>query len=473
MTMKISNRNLTIFLFFVCLLSRVATSIFHIEDIDSLRFALSLHEFNVLKMQPHFPGYPVFIVIAKGLYFITKSMGITFSIIGGLSLFVLIIFTLKLFYLKLNSVQGLLCTSLLFLNPFLWLMSNRFMPDLLGLCVSIASLNFLITSANRLRLLLIGFFLVGILCGTRLSYVPLLALPVIYHMYSNSNRHFLFFSFSFGCLLWFLPFVWITGLDSLYIAAFKQTVGHFYDFGGTALTDGVWHHRIVSMIRSIWADGLGGFWFGRSWQTLLLTGPMTYFFYNSFIILKNKNLNQYQILIVGSLFIYILWVFFFQNIIHKSRHIMPLIGFSIIFLNLGINKVREKNSLRGNILTGILLLGLFNVTLVLTSQHKKPNAISSIKDSIIDKNIDYPIVSIPLINFYLKKHGIDNEFYDIENAHDVDPIKLLKTDSLLLIGNFQKRFLDHYVLTYDSTYYHNPYMNRMWSEINVSSIKKK
>ena len=178
MTMKISNRNLTIFLFFVCLLSRVATSIFHIEDIDSLRFALSLHEFNVSKMQPHFPGYPVFIVIAKGLYFITKSMGITFSIIGGLSLFVLIIFTLKLFYLKLNSVQGLLCTSLLFLNPFLWLMSNRFMPDLLGLCVSIASLNFLITSANRLRLLLIGFFLVGILCGTRLSYAPLLALPV-------------------------------------------------------------------------------------------------------------------------------------------------------------------------------------------------------------------------------------------------------------------------------------------------------
>ena len=473
MTMKISNRNLTIFLFFVCLLSRVATSIFHIEDIDSLRFALSLHEFNILKLQPHFPGYPVFIGIAKGLYFITKSMGITFSIIGGLSLFVLIIFTLKLFYLKLNSVQGLLCTSLLFLNPFFWLMSNRYMPDLMGLCISIASLNFLITSANRLRFLLIGFFLVGILCGTRLSYVPLLSLPFIYHIYKDSNRHYLFFSFFFGCLIWLIPFVWITGLDSLYIAAFKQTVGHFYDFGGTAITDGVWHHRIVSMIRSIWADGLGGFWFGRSWQTLFLTGPMTYFFYNSVIILKNKNLNQHQILIVGSLFIYILWVFFFQNIIHKSRHIMPLIGFSIILLNLGINKVREKNSLRGNILTGILLLGIFNVTLVLTAQHQKPNAISSIKDSIIEKNIDYPIVSIPLINYYLKKHGIDNEFYDIENINDVDPVKLLEKDSLLLIGNFQNKFLDHYVLTYDSTYYHNPYMNRMWPEINICSLKKK
>ena len=152
---------------------------------------------------------------------------------------------------------------------------------------------------------------------------------------------------------------------------------------------------------------------------------------------------------------------------------MPLIGFSIIFLNSGINKVREKNSLQGNIFTGILLLGLFNVTLVLTSQHQKPNAISSIKDSIIDKNIDYPIVSIPLIHYYLKKHGIDNQFYDIKNINNSDTINLMREDSLLLIGNFQNKFLDNYEFIHDSAYYHNPYMNRMWSEINVSSLKKK
>ena len=152
---------------------------------------------------------------------------------------------------------------------------------------------------------------------------------------------------------------------------------------------------------------------------------------------------------------------------------MPLIGFSIIFLNLGINKVRKKNILQGNILTGILLLSLFNVTLVLTSQHQKPNAISSIKDSIINKNIDYSIVSIPLINYYLKKHGINNQFYDIENINISDTINLMREDSLLLIGNFQNKFLDNYELIHDSTYYHNPYMNRMWSEINISILKKK
>ena len=152
---------------------------------------------------------------------------------------------------------------------------------------------------------------------------------------------------------------------------------------------------------------------------------------------------------------------------------MPLIGFSIILLNMGINRVREKNSIRGNILTGLLLLGLINITLVLTSQHQKPNTISSIKDSIINKKIGYPIVSIPLINYYLKKHGLNNEFYDIENINDIDPVKSLGKDSLLLIGNFQNRFIDRYVLTYDSTYYHNPYMNRMWSDINISTLKKK
>ena len=152
---------------------------------------------------------------------------------------------------------------------------------------------------------------------------------------------------------------------------------------------------------------------------------------------------------------------------------MPLIGFSIILLNMGMNRVREKNSLRGNILTGLLLLGLFNVTFVLTSQHQKPNAISSIKDSIIANNISYPIVSIPLINYYLKKHGLHNEYFDIEDISDLDQVKLLEKDSLLLIGKFQNKFLDDYVLTHDTIYFHNPYMNRMWSEINMCSLKKK
>ena len=35
------------------------TSINYEEDIDSLRFALSLIDYNLKELRPHFPGYPV------------------------------------------------------------------------------------------------------------------------------------------------------------------------------------------------------------------------------------------------------------------------------------------------------------------------------------------------------------------------------------------------------------------------------
>ena len=473
MTIKKLGSKLLILLFFVCILTRIISSIFYIEDIDSLRFALSLYEFNIVELQPHFPGYPIFVALAKAFYSIINNMGGTFSLIGGISLFILIVFTLKLFGISPHSSFGLLTTIIILLNPFIWIMSNRYMPDLMGVSVSVASMYFLTIKPKRLNFLLIGFFLAGILCGTRLSYLPILLILLIFHTVKNNERHKLFFSFSIGCVLWLIPMILMTGFENLYLAALKQTAGHFNDFGGTIVTEGTWHRRISNMIRSIWADGLGGFWLGRSWHTLFISLIMGYFYYHAFMIVKNKKFNQQYLLILGSIAFYGLWIFFFQNIIYKSRHILPLISFLIVFLNLGIKRLRNENKLLGNILVGLYLISLCNVTYVLTSQHKKPNAISSVKDYIIKQDINYSIVSIPLINFYLKSHGLKNEFFDIEDITNSEPVKALTRDSLLIVGNFQNKFSDDYINTYDTTFYHNPYVNRMWSELGIFNLKKK
>ena len=145
----------------------------------------------------------------------------------------------------------------------------------------------------------------------------------------------------------------------------------------------------------------------------------------------------------------------------------------IVFLNLGIKRLRNENKLLGNILVGLYLISLCNVTYVLTSQHKKPNAISNVKDFIIKQDINYSIVSIPLINFYLKSHGLKNEFLDVEDITNSEQIKGLTRDSLLIVGNFQNQFSDDYINNYDTTFYHNPYVNRMWSEIGIFNLKKK
>ena len=37
----------------------------HLEDIDSINFALGLRHYDVAAHQPHPPGYPLFIVLAR------------------------------------------------------------------------------------------------------------------------------------------------------------------------------------------------------------------------------------------------------------------------------------------------------------------------------------------------------------------------------------------------------------------------
>ena len=53
-----------------------------LEDIDSLNFALGLHEFNPTKHQPHPPGYPVFMALGKISRAIIPSDATALAILG-------------------------------------------------------------------------------------------------------------------------------------------------------------------------------------------------------------------------------------------------------------------------------------------------------------------------------------------------------------------------------------------------------
>ena len=125
---------------FACLVSRIVSTIYYIEDIDSLRFALSLYDYNLSNLQPHFPGYPVFCFFAKIIYLTIPSMGIAFSIIGAISTFVIIYFSLRLGNTEIKSPEGAFMAVIIFFNPMIWLMGNRYMPDLMGLALVSACL---------------------------------------------------------------------------------------------------------------------------------------------------------------------------------------------------------------------------------------------------------------------------------------------------------------------------------------------
>ena len=457
-------------LFAICVLSRAITSIYYIEDIDSLRFALGIQDYSIINLQPHFPGYPIFIFFAKIVFFFSNSLGITFSIMGGISIFIIIHYTCKLARIELNSPDGLFSSAIIFFNPLLWILSNRYMPDTFGAAIMVAALYFLILHNDSNYKLMVGTFLIGILAGTRLSYLPALIVPVALAIYKSKIRKDLLYSFVLGNIIWLLPLVWVTGWNDLIIAASKQTIGHFTDFGGTSITENNWSLRLKNFSSSIWADGFGGYLAGRHWLTIILSTLFAFILMLSAnTIIKDFQSNDVTKLLFYSLIVYSIWILFFQNVIYKSRHVIPIIIILLYFLAVGKGTFFWENR-ASYFFSSSYITTLVFVSIILVNQHRSPSAISKLKDNLISMDPNDKIVCIPLVKYYLETHGINANYIDI-NSIDKNNIPN-NLDNAIIIGNHPDLFNDTFQVISDSSYYHNPYVNRMWPEIHTFRLRK-
>ena len=455
-------------LFILCFSSRILTSIYYIEDIDSVRFALSLYDYDITKLQPHFPGYPVFCFIAKIIYLLTGSMSITFSIIGGVSVYYLIYFMLKLDNIDAASLVGLFMIFIIFFNPLVWLMSNRYMPDIMGLAIVTAILYQLIFRSKKMSSLYCGYFLSGVLAGIRLSYLPIILFPFISELIKNKNRLNLLSLFLLGIFLWLIPLIWITGFDNLWLSALNHTQGHFMDYGGSIFTEKNLSIRFFHLVESIWADGMGGYWIGRSWVTVIFSFLIATLLIFGFVtIINNWKFEKSLKIIMSCILIYLLWVFFSQNIIYKSRHILPALIVLFIILSVGFKYVITKHSVVLNTTVFLFVFLLIQITRTLVWDHKNPSAISQLKNDLIQNNIS-TIVSTPLINYYMKSNSVKANFINIDNSVEFDGfINTQSNERVLMIGNFESLFIDDFIVKENMSYYHNPYVNRMWSQIDT------
>ena len=166
-------------LLLVCVLSRLASAIFYIEDIDSLRFAQSAVEYDVLNNKPHFPGYPLFCALLQLVYRAIGSTAYSFSLIGGIATFLIVVSTLRIQRLMMPKGPAVyLLGIILFFNPLMWLMGNRYMPDLLGLGMLQVALWLLLEyrigerkKQEQSVLVFLGLS-IGFLAGIRLSFLP-------------------------------------------------------------------------------------------------------------------------------------------------------------------------------------------------------------------------------------------------------------------------------------------------------------
>ena len=455
------------------------STIYYIEDLDSLRFALSMVDYDVAKLQPHFPAYPVFCGIAKLFYVLIRRYALAFSLIGGLSTFFTIFFTLKIAKIQNTTLLGKIAIFVVFMNPLLWLMGNRYMPDAMGVACLLASLYFATaqteskTGTSGLRNA-VGFFLAGILMGIRLSYFPLL-MPALLMQLKHRGRLKCVIAGTVGILVWFIPLLSMTGWNTLIAAAQTQSHGHFSDFGGTVSTQPELWFRFTKLFESVWADGFGLYWQGRhlitactailligivaaNWQTLKKWTTEKGFKVSSLF---------FNPIFIGCI-VYLVWIFLGQNVIHKSRHVLPLLPFLCLGIALACSKImvlwRKFGSpfAWGTVI--IFFLCYSYVTLYTVVQHTKPTAIAQVHEYLRGKQSEQDgklhIVSVPLIKYYLVSQAIEAVYIPIKSEADLAELDQLETGFIVIGSPLPNR-----IPKVEKVFYHNPYMNRMWSEI--------
>ncbi len=448
----------------LCLASRLLTTIYYIEDPDSLRFALAALDYDVAKMQPHFPAYPVFCGLVKSILLVIPRYALAFSIVGGLSTFVIIycgVAILKKY--KTTPFWQYTLTVLVFFNPLIWLLGNRYMPDLMGLAMVMITLYFWAYYEERSKNGLWLGLSIGILIGVRLSYLPMVFLPAVFVFFYKKDRITQLLGGLIGVLIWLVPLLIDTGWADLVQMAQQQTDGHFNDFGGTVQTEAHLGERFEKFILHGWADGLGGYWQGRHWSTIIISLGLALF--GSLGVFKIMDLPKWSSnhrVLFNSIIVYTIWIFFYQNVVFKSRHHLPLIMLSLMVVCIGAYVLFQYAKPIFYTVLGLFLTANIYLTTNLIQQHKKPVAISQLKD-YLQENItpETQIITSELVQFYLTKQGVKAQFLDINNV--ALRVEDLDKKNTFLIANF-KTYKGH-PLKPIQTFYHNPYVNRMWSSV--------
>lgn len=458
----------TLLLLLASIATRLLTSVHYIADPDSLRFALGVVDYDVASLQPHFPGYPVFVFIVKLFYWILGSYTVAFALVGGLAVFGLILFSLKFVNARIDSPEGLLLAVLILFNPMIWLMSNRFMPDLLGVTVAIGILALTVRNDRASeRSLLVGLVMTGLLAGIRLSYLPLVALAALIAFVRSRHKIRALALVGAGVLVWLVPMILDTGWEALIETATRQTTGHFTEFGGTIDVMPDIEVRRAAVLKGMVADGMGGYWPGRAGITMLVLFGLALFFARGIWWMFHRETDGLLILLLCGI-VYITWILMYQNVIYQNRHILPLLPLLLYPVWAGGVQLFRSNT-AGRFAAVLFLLAYSIVGIVIATQQMQPTAIAQTAEYLQKTPVqDRIIYSSSLLNYQLHGVGVEGTFLATDDPDSRTAVhRMISSGRPIVVVGWYDPGDD---MRPDSVrhFHHNPYVNSVWPEIPLA-----
>lgn len=211
-----------------------------LEDLDSINFALGLRDFDVAAHQPHPPGYPLFIAVARGALAVTGSetaaLSLTSVFAGAVAVVALLALFAALFPRRRGAVAA--AAALAATAPLFWLTASRPLSDTAGLAALLAvqALTLRARTVSRLAIAAAAAgFAVGIRSQVAWLTVPLLALVVVRWTPRLSMAALGRVSAAYvaGALAWAVPLVVATGGPASYWQALSSQGAE--DFSGVAM----------------------------------------------------------------------------------------------------------------------------------------------------------------------------------------------------------------------------------------------
>jgi hypothetical protein len=235
-----------------------------LEDLDSVNFGLGVRRFDVAQHQPHPPGYPLFIGLAKlstaavrpwmpadapSTSAEARGIALLNTVFGALAALPLFFFFRAL---DGHAWRAALAVGATLANPLFWFNASRPLSDVTGLAVAlVAQALFAMafvsqqaaargtpgTPADREalldsgRLFVLGAFVAGLAVGTRSQSVwlttPLLVLVLVDRIGRDVAGALLggVITYGLGVALWLLPLLALAGGPSGYLAAISSQAG--------------------------------------------------------------------------------------------------------------------------------------------------------------------------------------------------------------------------------------------------------
>jgi Protein of unknown function (DUF2723) len=223
-----------------------------LEDVDSVNFAMGVREFDVARHQPHPPGYPVYIAIAKVSTAAVRALGVASPEVAGLAVLsaiggATVVVAAFVFFRRLVDDDRIarIAVVLVVCSPLFWFTALRPLSDVPGLAVAFVALAALMAAvrwrgartSQTSRALLFGATMAGISIGFRSQMAvlttPLLLLAVIRPGVPSGSRVAAVVAFLMATLAWAMPLIALTGGPGGYLAALGSQAGE--DFVGVVM----------------------------------------------------------------------------------------------------------------------------------------------------------------------------------------------------------------------------------------------